>query len=95
MKKQDLIKALDDFPDDFELCLSGYVKIPRETLDGLEDGEPIDDDDQELMLVVDWPILGLASNHESKEIRFIVEGTNMEALNEIDGEMRPFEDQTI
>jgi hypothetical protein len=83
MKKSDLIKHLEELPD-YDVCLSGYIKIDKEALDNMDDGEEADED---VMMVIDYPILGLASNDETKEIRFVVEGTNLEALEAIDGEM--------
>jgi len=89
MKKKEFIEHLKEFDDDYEVCLSGYIKINKEALDAIdaEDGEEIHDEEGDLMIVVDHPIIGLAQNDETREIRFVVEGTNLEALEDIDGEM--------
>jgi len=95
MKKKDLIEHLGEFDDDYEICLSGYIKINKEAMDALEveDGEEIHDEEGDLMMVIDHPIIGLAQNDETKEIRFVVEGTNLEALKDIDGEMNELEEK--
>jgi hypothetical protein len=59
----------EENPDmlEYDLCLSDFFSY---------------DDDEEVTLVSDFPIMGIASNDESKEIRFILKGADISVLEQ-------------
>jgi len=69
MKLQDLVDLANDNPDmlDYDMCLSDFFRY---------------DDDEEVTLVSDFPIMAVASNDESKEIRFVMKGADLSLLKE-------------
>ncbi len=69
MDKQTLIKRLQELPDDYDVCISSY--------------HAIDGDDDENVIIFDNPIIGLAVNHDTKEIRFVTENSDFDSI--IDG----------
>jgi len=81
MKIKHLIEELSKFPEDYEVDLSAYMKIMPDK------GE----DDEDYYAVVDNPLIGLASNEETKEVRFVIQGYDNDALINIDGNMKPLE----
>ena len=73
-----------DFPDDYELCLSKYMALVQ----------PENPEDGEHMVVIDDPVIGMAKNDESKEIRLIVQTSEEEAIKQIEnGNWGYFDDE--
>jgi hypothetical protein len=70
MKLRELLKMAEEDPNmlDYTLCMSTYFVVP-----------PDDEDPEEFKVVVDNPIRGVASNDESKEIRFILNASDISA----------------
>jgi hypothetical protein len=63
-----LIERLQEFPEDYDVYLGGHIKVK------LDEGEEQDP------AVINYPIIGLASNEEKKELRFVIEHTDFDAL---------------
>jgi hypothetical protein len=73
MNKKNFIKLLKDIPDDYEMCLSSYMKFDANEFDKHEDGEEISDDDG-YTFVTDMPVIAVATSDENKEIRLVIQG---------------------
>lgn len=69
MKLRDLLKMSEENPEllDYTLCLSDYIVVPD------EGGEDYD-------IVSDFPIRGIASDEEEKELRFVLTRSDIYAL---------------
>lgn len=69
MKLRDLLKMAEENPEllDYRLCLSDYIVVPD------EGGEDYD-------IVSDFPIRGVASHDEEKELRFVLTRSDIHAL---------------
>ena len=67
MKLKEFLELVENSPEtaDYELCLSDYFTY---------------DDDAEITVVSDFPILGIAVNEETKEVRFILKGADFSVL---------------
>ena len=63
---------LENISDDYELCLSPYFRIKLDDEDQITREESDD-----YTFVVDCPIVAIATNDESKEIRLVVRGYNL------------------
>lgn len=91
MKLRELLKMSEDNPDmlDYTLCMSSYFLIPgrtpvdNEQLVNInpEEFANIDIDPEELTVIWDNPIRGIATNDESKEIRFILNNSDISACD--------------
>lgn len=77
MTKAELLQRLADVPDDFEFCLSKYMILKTD-----EDGNA-----EELAFVADEPIIGIAISNESKEIRFVRDGSNLDLAVKVGDEL--------
>lgn len=89
MKKKHLLEYLAKYPDDYEVCLSTYMQIPSEELD-LDEDTTLEDED--FKIIVDLPIIGIAANDETQEIRFILD-SDMECAEEVEDEITRLEDE--
>lgn len=87
MKKRDLIEYLSKYPDDYDVCLSTYMIVPAEAMDEdlLEEGD--------FQVVVDHPIIGIAANDETQEIRFILSNSDMECAEDIEDEITRLDEE--
>ncbi len=67
MKLRELLELAEENPAalDYDLCLSDFFSYS---------------DDEEVTLVSNFPILGIASNDESRKIRFILKGADVSVL---------------
>jgi hypothetical protein len=74
MKNKDFQKMLQEYPDDYNVVVSGVASIPAE-----EDMEEGDGDD--VLIVMDAPIIGVAINADDTEIRFLIESDALKALD--------------
>jgi len=96
MKNKKLIEELQQLPEDFEVCLSAYFLVKPEQLEGLptspEEAEEMEmEEEEDLHIVFDHPIIGIAVNEDSEEIRFVLRGSSQEAIETVDGGMSPLE----
>lgn len=78
MKVEDLIEELSKYPKDYDVDISSYMTVKMD-----EDNEI----DKDFTIVVDHPIIGLASNDETREIRFVIQGSEQDAVEDSDGGM--------
>lgn len=67
MNKRKFLELINDVPDDYNFELSEYLILDK------SEGE-------EYIAVHDIPIRGIAVNDESKELRFICDSSDKEAL---------------
>jgi len=69
MKLRELVDMAKANPKllDYDLCLSDFFTY---------------DDDEEVTLVSDFPILAIASNDESQEMRFVLKGADFSVLEQ-------------
>lgn len=73
MDKKSFMKYVKDFPDDYDFVLGEYVT---------DFGE--DENGEGYMLIHDIPIVGVISDDETKEIRFICSSSSKKILDEIE-----------
>ena len=73
MKVSDCLKMVEENPEikDYTLCLSEYFAIPAD-----------DDDPEDYTIVTDFPIAGIATNDEEKELRFVMRGSDMHLIEQ-------------
>jgi hypothetical protein len=75
MKNESLIKLLSEYPLDYNVVLSKFLRV---ILD-----EKAEMTNEVFDMVVDDPITSIAVNEEDKEIRFILSTSDKEALKNI------------
>ena len=97
MKNKKLIEELQKLPDDYDVCLSAYFLISPQQLKNLpmtpEEAEDLDES-EDFKVVFDHPIIGIAVNEDSEEVRFVLRGSSSEAVETVDGGMTPFQEET-
>ena len=64
MKVKELKNYIKDLPDDYDIELCSYVRMP--------DKSKLLDADQKFIPINDAPIIGIAKRDEKKEVRFVV-----------------------
>ena len=75
---------MSQFPEDYGVVLSKYFVLPAAEvpLGDLERGDEVDPM-EELFCVADYPVIGLAENDQSKELRLVVLGSSPAAMDGI------------
>jgi hypothetical protein len=74
------LKDLSSEYDDYDICLSSYFTIPH--------------DDESCVAVIDNPISDIAINDETKEIRFVLPGSDTEAIHEIEDNIKEINEKS-
>jgi hypothetical protein len=75
-----------DHPEvlDYDLCFTKFL-----TIDHPSETKP------QLTVVADFPILGVASNEESKEVRFIIEASCLDEIRKSENKIIHLVDQKL
>ena len=75
MKLRELLEMANESPEllDYTLNLSDYIVVG--------DSGP-EEDQEDFDVVVDFPIRGIASHDETKELRFILDRSDVEAIKQ-------------
>jgi len=81
MKVKDLVKHLKECPQDYDVNLTGYVVYNDEDLPEINEGEV---SGAPYSVALCSPIWGLAENTDSKEIRFVIGQSSIEAIQTIE-----------
>lgn len=76
MKVKDIIDGLNELPEDYDIVLSKYVTFDKK---------------EELIAVEDIPIRGLAVSDDSKEVRFILNDSDIDAIKGVETKFWLFE----
>jgi len=77
MKIKDAIDGFNDLPPDYEFVLSKFVTIKENS--------------EDYNIVEDIPIRGLAISDETKEVRLILQESDLSAINDISSKVYLFE----
>lgn len=102
MRNDKLIQELQRFPADYEICLSAYLMIDSDNMEGThpskEDNHIIEaygSESDEYLEVINDSIIGIAINEKDKEIRFVIESSDEEALKIMEEEISPFAEELV
>ena len=82
MKVSHLIEELQSLPGDYDVCLSMYFVVTSDEVEGAEET-----DDEDFHVVVDHPLIGIAVNTDTEEVRFVMRGSDPNTVEKIDGGM--------
>lgn len=64
MKVKELKRHIQDLPDDYDVELCSYVRMPEK--------DKLSNADEDFIPIDNAPIIGIAKRNEKKEVRFVV-----------------------